>query len=101
MNMNFDPNKPLYALTIGEFIELLQSNVKSAVPQMTEPEFDKEEHFNIAEVAAFLNCTKMTVHNYKQRGLPYYRVGRKLLFKKSEVLEFMRRNVTRFYGSRR
>ena len=99
--MNFDLNKPLYALTIGEFIELLQSNVKSAVPQIPEQEFDKEEHFNIDEVAVFLNCCKVTVHNYKKRGMPYYRIGRKLLFKKSEVLEFMRKNVTRFYGSRR
>lgn len=98
--MNFDLNKPLYALTIGEFIELLQTNVKSAVPQMPEPEtFDREEHFTIDQVVAFLNCSKVTLHKYKKNGLPFYRIGRKVLFNKSEVLEFMRNNVKRFYGS--
>lgn len=94
-------NKPLYALTIGEFIELMKSTATSvmSVPTETKSE-EKEEHFTIDQLSMFLNCTKMTVHNYKKRGLPYYRIGRKILFKKSEVLEFMRKTVKRFYGGK-
>ncbi|TNE54324.1 MAG: DNA-binding protein [Bacteroidetes bacterium] len=89
-------NKPLYALTVGEFIQLLQETIEKSVPKFEEQEpKEKEEHFNIEQLRLFLNCSKVTIHNYKKRGLPYYRVGRKLLFKKSEVLEFMRKNIKR------
>ena len=94
-------NKPLYALTIGEFIELMKSTASSLVPVIPEskPE-DKEEHFTIDQIVRFLNCSKVTLHKYKKLGLPFYRIGRKVLFKKSEVLDFMRKNVRRFYGNK-
>lgn len=90
-------SKPLYALTIGEFIALTKSLVSDALSQKeksheTESESDahKEEHFNISELAKFLKCSKVSVHKYKKKGLPFYRIGRKILFKKTEVLNFMK-----------
>lgn len=94
-------NKPLYALSVGEFMQLIKDTVNSIVAKnKDEKPTEKEEHFTIEQLKHFLNCSKVTLHNYKKKGLPYYRIGRKLLFKKSEVLEFMRKNVKRFYGSK-
>ena len=84
--------KPLYTLTIGEFMELNRQMVRSLllehIPKPSQE--DKEEHFNIRQCAKFLGCSLVSIHSYKKRGLPYYRIGRKVLFKKSEVLDFMK-----------
>jgi len=99
--MDKELNKPLYTLTIGEFVNLLQETIKKneVAPSENTPQ-QQEEHFTIEQLRKFLNCSKVTLHNYKKRGLPYYRIGRKVLFKKSEVLEFMRGNVKRFFGGK-
>lgn len=93
----FPESKPLYSLTIGEFIELTKKlveetlkereQVKKAVATDTE---EKAETFNIGELAKFLRCSKVSIHNYKKLGMPFYRIGRKILFKKNEVLNFMK-----------
>ncbi|MGZ4047331.1 MAG: hypothetical protein ACXVNM_13655 [Bacteroidia bacterium] len=73
--------------------------VKSMVEKTLEEREKKEkkqeeagenEVLNITELGKFLRCSKASVHNYKHLGLPFYRVGRKILFKKSEVLLFMK-----------
>jgi len=47
--------------------------------------------FTIKELAVFLKCSKVSVHAYKKLGLPYYRIGRTVIFKESEVLHFMKK----------
>lgn len=86
---------PLFSLTIGEFIVLTTNLVQEALKskdQEKKQEIENiisEEHFNIQELAQFLKCSKVSVHKYKKKGLPFYRIGRKVLFKKTEVLNFM------------
>ncbi len=93
----YPEQKPLFTLTIGEFIELTKSLVNEAIKEISEQKHATEaisgndENFNIMELAGFLRCSKVSVHNYKKKGLPFYRVGRKILFKKLEVLEFMKK----------
>jgi excisionase family DNA binding protein len=53
---------------------------------------DREEYMSIAQCAKFLGCSKVTIHEYKKQGLPFYRIGRTVKFKKSEVLNFMRQH---------
>jgi hypothetical protein len=50
-----------------------------------------DEHFDIQGLADFLKCSKVSIHKYKKAGLPFYRMGRKILFKKAEVLNFMKK----------
>jgi excisionase family DNA binding protein len=88
-------SKPLFAMTASEFMLLVQEMVKKTVSEMTSgvrvnEQSEKDETFNIGQCAEFLKCTKMSVHNYKKKGLPFYKMGRTILFKKSEVLEFMK-----------
>lgn len=96
--------RPLYTLTIGEFKTLVRQVVcgviderLSAISQVapTGEDTKEETHFTIKELTKFLHCSRMSIHNYKKLGLPFYRLGRKILFKKNEVLEFMRKCLGR------
>jgi excisionase family DNA binding protein len=93
----YSENKPLFTLSIGEFMELTKELVNTALKEKEQEKIHgaetadkKEEHFNIKELACFLKCSKVSIHKYKKMGLPFYRIGRKVLFKKTEVLNFMR-----------
>lgn len=93
----FIDNKPLYALTISEFKTLSKALIDEALNDREqlkkfsgENTIEKNEHFTIKELADFLSCSKQSIHNYKKAGLPYYRIGRKILFEKLKVLNFMK-----------
>lgn len=88
--------KPLYSLTVEEYIALMKYIRKDEPDTGATKSADSlDHHFTITQLQVFLSCSKVTIHAYKKKGLPYYRIGRKVLFKKSEVLEFMRNNVKR------
>lgn len=88
--------KPLFSLTIGEFMALVRRLVGEALADKTlagtqQPAgTGEEEVFTIGGLMNFLKCSKASIHNYKNAGLPFYRVGRKVLFRKAEVLSFMK-----------
>jgi excisionase family DNA binding protein len=89
-------HKPLFTLTVGEFAALTKTLVERVLSESKQNEIkpveepEKGEHLTIKQLATFLNCSKMSIHNYKKMGMPFYRIGRKILFKKAEVLAFMR-----------
>lgn len=92
----YPEQKPLYSLTVGEFAELMKILVNESLQEREQKqtaEVTKESttEFDIAELATFLRCSKVSVHKYKKKGLPFYRVGRKIIFIKQEVLEFMKK----------
>ena len=86
--------KPLFTLSIDEFIALTKGLVTDIFNQQVKEQEEKniefDECFDIQGLADFLKCSKVSIHNYKKVGMPYYKVGRKLLFKKEEVLNFMK-----------
>ncbi len=88
--------KPLFSLTVNEFMSITRRLVNDVLQENKgEPEEELTdenhlEHFTIKELAAFLRCSVVSIHNYKKMGMPFYRVGRKVLFKKQEVLAFMK-----------
>lgn len=91
-----DP-KPLFTLSIAEFIALTKTLVNEALleilkksPQISSEPPDTEQEMDISGLAKFLHCSKVSIHKYKKKGMPYYRVGRKILFLKTEVLNFMK-----------
>lgn len=48
---------------------------------------DKKEYWTIAETASVLKVSKVTIHDYVNRGiLKKYRIGSRILFKSAEVL---------------
>jgi hypothetical protein len=48
-----------------------------------EKETSKETHFSVS---------KLQTDRHYGRGLPYYKVGRKILYKRSEVREYIERH---------
>lgn len=102
--MEIPDDKPLYTITVGEFrslarqvmLDALNEHLStSALANQTSVDTKEETHFTIKELTKFLRCSRMSIHNYKKLGLPFYRLGRKILFKKNEVLEFMRKCLGR------
>lgn len=85
--------KPLFTLTVDEFIALTRGLVEEILNQQQaeqKQETTEAGELDIQGLADLLKCSKMSVHNYKKLGLPFYKVGRKLLFKKEEVFNFMK-----------
>lgn len=98
--MNVDKDRPLYSLSIQEFMaiseSLIKDTVKTLLGEASEQNRNQSEThtgddtLDISGLAKFLNCSKVSIHAYKKKGLPFYRIGRKVLFKKQEVLDFMK-----------
>ena len=62
-DFNIDRMKPLYTLTIGEFIELSRQMVQNVLIEYLPspaPE-EKDESFNIPQLAKFLNCSLVSL----------------------------------------
>ena len=91
-----DQSKPLYMNTIDEYKTLLRTLIDDALKAREhkspsqEADNKEAEHFTIKQLRDFLSCSKQSIHNYKKAGLPFYRIGRKILFKKKTVLYFMK-----------
>ena len=77
---------------IERSFEVIASYISGLGEKAPDPESPDQEDikFNIDELAEYLKCSKVTIHNYKRNGaLPFYQVGRTVLFKKSAVDEAM------------
>jgi len=78
-----------------EFFELLnewEASKKSV--QKKEVKESDEIYFSQYEVAKFLRVSMPTIIAWKKaRKIPFYQHGRKILFKKSEVLDAMKNSV--------
>lgn len=67
--------------------EVLTEELLSLRP-IEKKEREEEVVFTIAELAKYLKCSLPTIHAMKKEGLiPFYRLGRKVYFKKSEIDE--------------
>jgi excisionase family DNA binding protein len=95
--MPTETQKPLYTLTIEEFITLNEKLIERAMNKYVEKheelfkaDASQDVSFDINELAGYLRCSKVSIHSYKKLGMPFYKIGRKLLFKKEEVLQFMK-----------
>ena len=89
--------KPLFTLSIGEFMAMTRKMIEDTIleneegeKRVLEKKQEKEQHFSIKELAEFLRCSIISIHMYKKKGLPFYRIGKKILFRKQEVLNYMK-----------
>jgi excisionase family DNA binding protein len=79
-----------------EFFDLLNEWEDSKKPiKQVENKESNEIYLSQRETAKFLRISLPTLISWKKSGkVPYYQKGRKVLFKKSEVLEAMRNSTT-------
>jgi excisionase family DNA binding protein len=83
----------LTSLTTPEVRQLFRDELENffsdgktlvSAPPVAIPESDIE--FDIPGLAKYLKCSIQTIHNLKKEGvLSFYRLGRKVYFKKSEI----------------
>lgn len=89
-----NPNTPLWQLTAGQLIELLQQSNKSQ-PEVNEPEEIVENSdliYGLSGLAKFLNCSVTWAAILKNDKKIFsdetiIQKGRKIMFIKSKVLE--------------
>ena len=81
-------NMILSPISLENFEQLIKKSVTAALAfaQPQPPTVEAPQQFTITELAAYLRCTKATVHSYKKRGIfKFYQTGRTVYFKKDEI----------------
>lgn len=67
-------------------IAALNEKDRSVKPAHPHVEAANDIKLSIPELAMYLKCSLPTIHKYKKDGvIPFYRLGRKVYFKKSEI----------------
>ena len=96
MNINdFDQSKPLYALTIGEFIELNKLIFLEIISnnQLTKQVVEKEEEvLNITQASKLVKLAVPTLYSLVSRGqIPYFKISglKRIYFKRSTLLSWI------------
>ena len=62
---NFDPNTPIWQLTIGEFMELINQTQMVAIDNTPK---EKRLVYGIAGIAQIFNCSMTTANRIKASG---------------------------------
>lgn len=71
-------SRPLYSLTVGEFLELQKSTQKPVIKELEK----KKYVFGIAGLATMLNCSISTAQRIKNEGTidkAIYQTGKKIV----------------------
>lgn len=83
-------NRLLIQLTVHEFEQLIKKNVQEAIKETVQSFESRRELLNIHEAAALLNLAVNTIYEKtSERSIPFYKHGKKIMFKKSELLAWI------------
>jgi excisionase family DNA binding protein len=83
----------LVVIDKNELEQALRNIIKDAISehfrlQLKPDDNVKNDLLQISDVAEMLNVSLSTVHSYKRQGIfPFYRIGRRIYFKRDEVIE--------------
>ena len=83
------------AMPFGEFQELIEQTIKNELKNfaIVPQQIQADELLNIEEAGALLHVSKVTIHKWKKKKLiQAYRIGRKILFKRKELLDAINMN---------
>ena len=84
-------NQIITSLTAEELVRAIKDGIKDVLAEKhinSSHEEREEDLLNIEDVQKIFRVSKVTIHKWKKLGLiPYYKVNRKLYFKKSEVID--------------
>lgn len=93
-------NSLFVSMTIDEFkqflIGIIQNELKEHIK--SDPKVDDDELMKIEDVQLLLGSaskptSKPTIHSYKKKyNIPVYRFGRRIYFKRKELLECMKKH---------
>lgn len=81
-------------ILLNSSIEEFERMIRSVMIDLLQNHFEKssnqelDEVLNREQALEFLGCSSPTLINHQKNGLPFYRLGRSVYFKKTEILEF-------------
>lgn len=86
-------NSLFVAMPFDEFQQLLKDLIKNEFKDFnTEVKIQKDDLMSIEEVKAYLHVSGVTIHAWKKKKLiRSYRIGRRIFFKKHELLNCMKK----------
>lgn len=80
-------------LRIEDLLGMIKESVRDALtvfPQENSKEDVPEDLLSIEDIQKVFKVSKVTIHKWKKKGLlPFYKMNRKVYFKKSEVIDAM------------
>lgn len=83
----------LTSITLDELLDKITERINIALSIKASEKMDTptpEELLTIKDLERLFNVSKVTIHKWKKRGLlPFYKMNRKVYFKRSEVIESM------------
>jgi transposase len=76
---------------------ILKIALKEYTLDSNKQKIEKEEILSIEDVQNIFKVSKVTIHKWKKKGLlPYYKMNRKVYFKRSEILTSMAHKKRKF-----
>lgn len=83
-------NRLLVQMTVGELEQLIKKSVQDALREAIALRENKSDLINIQEAAALLNLAVNTIYEKtSERSIPFYKHGKKIMFKKSELMAWV------------
>ncbi|SOE23173.1 DNA binding domain-containing protein, excisionase family [Spirosomataceae bacterium TFI 002] len=78
------------AITVEELKSLIQEAVSNS---RNEPKVKEKKLLSIEEAAVFLGIPQNTIYQFtSKRTIPFIKLGRRLVFDKEELLEWVKQN---------
>jgi excisionase family DNA binding protein len=81
------------ALKVEDLIGMIADRIMSLLSLKAQEKTNEplpEDLLSIEDIQKLFNVSKVTVHKWKKKGLiPFYKMNRKVYFKKSEVISSM------------
>lgn len=81
------------SISVDDLLGMINECIKNAETLKTQgknPEPVPEDLITIEDIQKIFKVSKVTVHKWKKKGLiPFYKMNRRVYFKKSEVIDSM------------
>ena len=88
-----DYNRPLWHLTIGEFMDLLNSQVNPAQEKTTVIEYDQKYSYGLKGLSEILGCSKSHAAKLKSTGMfdeAIIQNGRKIIIDSEKAIKIFK-----------
>jgi len=81
---------------LGELTKAIKEAVKEELPKYQNS--IQKDWLSTEEVMEMLDVSRRTVQNYRNEGkIPYFQQGRKILYPREGIEEFLHKNMTKAY----
>ncbi len=88
--MKIDPNRPVYSLSVAEYIELNREILSENKLTSSAPTEEFPEIMNIDQASAFLKIAKQSIYMMtSKRDIPFIKRGKRVVFRKTDLLSWL------------